>query len=103
MNDNIYDIIYIIYDIIYDIIYIVYMISYIHNTWEASDGWSDDSDPDIASIGVLDTPPPTRSGTGAKAAGGADWTLANDIIGPIIYNTMHDIIGMNYDIIVMIS
>jgi hypothetical protein len=33
----------------------------------------------------------------------ADWALAIDIIGHIIYNVMYDIIGMNYDIIIMIS
>jgi hypothetical protein len=39
----------------------------------------------------------------AQGGGGADRTLANDIKGPIIYDTMYDIIGMHYDIIVMIS
>ncbi len=39
----------------------------------------------------------------AQGGSGADRTLANDIIVHIIDNIMYDIIGMNYDIIVMIS
>jgi hypothetical protein len=31
----------------------------------------------------------------ALGGGGADWTLANDIMGPIIYNTMYGIIGLS--------
>ncbi len=41
----------------------------------------------------------------AQGGGGADWTLAYDIISQIIDNIMYDIqvMYMNYDIIVMIS
>jgi hypothetical protein len=52
---------------------------------------------------VAARPLPQRGRRKAEAERIGQWTLAYDIMGPSIYNTMYDIIGVNYDMIVMIS